>query len=70
LGTDSHALKLVTCFLLTFQKAVAGGFRRRREFLCANGQTLFQRGQEESFDSVWYLPMKCNVGGEMWTAEL
>lgn len=43
LGIVIQALKLVTtCFLLTFHEAVAGWFRRKREFVCAHGKTPFQ----------------------------
>lgn len=43
LGIVIQALKLVTTgFLVTFQEAVARWFRRKREFVCANGKTTFQ----------------------------
>lgn len=46
LGIVIQALKLVTtCFLLTFQEAVVGWFRRKREFVCANEKTFQCRGK-------------------------
>lgn len=70
LGIDTHTLKLVTYFLSTSREMVAGGLRRKKEFLFVTSETLFQHGPGKSFDSTQHVLVECSSGGKPRTAEL